>query len=140
MYFYPQVLANVCMVPVLLIRPPGKSSGVFFIFLQFFSFSSLIFFRGRKGAECLAISICCQLPLPAVRADEGILPINLQNVTTFGSWVTSQVVQYWHQKTSSLPIYAEADHEEPYLAFCFLENFAIVARPFMHPTYHLSLR
>ena len=82
----------------------------------------------------------CQLPVPNVRADDGILPIDLRNVTTFGIWLTEQVVLHWHQKKSKLPIYAEASHVEPLMAFNFLVHLAIATRPFMHPTYFQGLR
>ena len=107
-------------------------------FLQQF-FILIFIFRGRKGAECFSISLCCQLPVPEGRADAGILPIDLRNVTTFGLWLTEQVVLYWHQKKSKLPIYAEAPHEPPLMAFEFLVNMAIATRPFMHPTYYEGL-
>ena len=98
------------------------------------------FFRGRKGAECFSISLLSQLPLPDVRADRGILPIDLRNTTTFGTWLTENVVLHWHQKVSKLPIYAEESHERPLMAFSFLVNMAIATRPFLHPDYFKGLR
>ena len=100
----------------------------------------ILYFRGRKGAEALAISMLCQLPLPEGKASEGVLPIDLRNTTTFGVWVTEKAVLHWHQKTSRLQMYADAPHVEPREAFEFLVNLAICVRPFMHPIYFEGLQ
>ena len=105
-----------------------------------FSSSFNRLFSGRKGAECFAISLCSQLPVPYGRADGGVLPIDLRNITSFGLWLTENVVLYWHQKKSKLPIYSEAPHEEPHMVFTMMVHMAIAVRPFMHPDYFESLR
>ena len=87
----------------------------------------------------MAISLNCQFPVPCVRSDDGILPVNLLNTTSFGKWLTAEVVLFWHQRRSKLPIYADESHEGPYLAFTYLENLAIALRPFMHPAYFSDL-
>lgn len=132
-FFLLLVNLKIYMRLVLLIVRRGNFSFLLY-FLQ------IVFFRGRKGAECFSISLCCQLPHPYTRADDGIIPIDLRNITSFGIWLTEQVVLYWHQKKSKLPIYAEASHTEPLMAFTFLVNLAVATRPFLHPGYYQGLR
>ena len=75
--------------------------------------------------------------MPIVRgsAVEGVLPVSLDNFTSFGSWVCRQVVLYAHQKVSRVPEYHEDPSLVPGIVFKMIEDLAVSYRPFFHPIY-----
>ena len=99
----------------------------------------LPFSRARKSAEVRAFAVLCQVPVPRASAVEGQVIIDLDNFTSFGSWICSMIVLHTHQKVRKFPSYQEQPADVPLAVFQFVENLAIAFRPHVHPEYHLSL-
>ena len=74
------------------------------------------------------------------RVSDGLFPINVKRISTFGVFFADALVRYFMRKVSKYDTYVYDSASDGEMLFHLVEHSSVVLRPLVHPKYHTSLK